>query len=476
MNDWLDAERHVERAHELYELGQWDEAESELRTALSLNPFQPEWHFNLGLTLEAAGRHLDAAKAFEDAHGLAESESSPHVNAGSTGDVNAAVMVAANLIRADRPGRALTWLDRAEQADPSNVDIYVNRVAALGDLKRYDEAEIAFYLGQERDPEHAELYATMADCLLARRNYDKAVWCLREAARLAPDLQGIQARLAEAYAATGRHERARQLYIRELRSNPGDTDTLLDLGDLLADMNRPGEAAEKYGRVLELVPESADAHFALAELAVRAHRHDDAITRFDIVLRLDPAFPLIRQRLVEVLLDRDRPGDTARARELLRDQAERFRADDASHDLDDLDDLAHLLLDADMAEFALPFFRELVARRPLDAASRHNLAVALFQLGQTTEAMDLSREALRFDERFVPAMHNLALAHVRRHEWLHARYWLRKAAHLQPDDPHLRRLRLALIMATARIAGIAVGRAAFGVARFAYGLLARPAR
>ena len=107
---------------------------------------------------------------------------------------DAAVMVAANLIRADRPERALTWLDRAEQADPSNVDIYVNRVAALGDLKRYDEAEIAFYLGQERDPEHAELYATMADCLLARRNYDKAVWCLREAARLAPDLQGMQAR------------------------------------------------------------------------------------------------------------------------------------------------------------------------------------------------------------------------------------------------------------------------------------------
>ncbi|MEM1185291.1 MAG: tetratricopeptide repeat protein [Planctomycetota bacterium] len=464
MNDWVDAERHVERAHELYELGRWDEAESELRTALSLNPYQAEWHFNLGLTLEAAGRHLDAAKAFEDAHGLAET------------DVNAAVMVASNLIRADRPERALSWLERAEAADPANVEIYVNRIAALGDLKRFDEAEVAFYLGQERDPEHPELYATMADALLARRNYDKAVWCLREAARLAPDMAGIQARLAEAYAATGRHERARQLYVRELRMNPGDTDTLLDLGDLLADMNRPAEAAEKYRRVLELAPESADGHFALAELAVRARRQDDAVAGLDIVLRLDPAFPLIRQRLAESLLDRDRAGDAARARELLREQAGRIRADDASHELDDLDDLAHLLLDAKMAELALPFFREIVARRPRDAVSRHNLAVALFDLGQTTEAMDLAREALRYDAQFVPAMHNLALAHLRRHQWLHARYWLQRANRLQPDDPHLRRLRLALLVSTLRISAGAAFRALAAVVAFASGVIGRPRR
>lgn len=464
MNDWVDAEQHVERAHELYELGKWDEAESELRTALSLNPYQAEWHFNLGLTLEAAGRHLDAAKAFEDAHGLGET------------DANAAVMAAANLIRADRAEKALTWLERAEQADPSNVEIYVNRIAALGDLKRYDEAELAFYVGQERDPEHPELYATMADALLARRNYDKAVWCLREAARLDPEMPGIQARLAEAYAATGRHERARQLYVRELRKNPGDTDTLLDLGDLLADMNNPVEAAEKYRRVLELAPESADAHFALAELATKARRYDDAVTGCDIVLRLDPGFPMIRQRLAEALLDRDRPGDVARARELLREQASRLRADDTAHNLDDLDDFAHVLLDARMAELALPFFREIVARRPRDAASRHNLSVALFELGHTTEAMDLSREALRFDERFAPAMHNLALAHLRRHEWLHARYWLQQASKLSPDDPHLRRLRLALVVSSARIAVVAAVRTAAGIARFLFGLLARPAR
>ena len=35
MSEWFDAERHVERAHELFEARRWDEAEHELRRALS---------------------------------------------------------------------------------------------------------------------------------------------------------------------------------------------------------------------------------------------------------------------------------------------------------------------------------------------------------------------------------------------------------------------------------------------------------
>ena len=70
MSDWTEAEKHVERAHEHYEAGRWNDAETELREALALNPYRAEWHFNLGLTLEAAGRFEDAIRAFRDAHEL----------------------------------------------------------------------------------------------------------------------------------------------------------------------------------------------------------------------------------------------------------------------------------------------------------------------------------------------------------------------------------------------------------------------
>ena len=38
MNDWMDAEQRVERAHEFYESGRWEDALRELRAALEINP------------------------------------------------------------------------------------------------------------------------------------------------------------------------------------------------------------------------------------------------------------------------------------------------------------------------------------------------------------------------------------------------------------------------------------------------------
>src|SRR4051812_41815448 len=90
MNEWFDAEQHVERAHELYQAGRWEEAESELRQALSLNPQQAEWQFNLGLTLDAAGRHREAADVFRTA-----CELDPE-------DPQSAIMAGLSLIQGDR--------------------------------------------------------------------------------------------------------------------------------------------------------------------------------------------------------------------------------------------------------------------------------------------------------------------------------------------------------------------------------------
>jgi len=80
MNDWQDAESHADRALDWFERGRWDEAEAELRKAIHLNPDQPEWHFNLGLTLEAAGRESEALASYEHASGLMPGQIEPLVD------------------------------------------------------------------------------------------------------------------------------------------------------------------------------------------------------------------------------------------------------------------------------------------------------------------------------------------------------------------------------------------------------------
>jgi len=432
MNDWFEAEQLVEKAHEAYEAGRWDEAESALRDALALNPYQAEWHFNLGLTLEAGGRYAQAVEAFGEAAKL------------QAGDGQAALLAGVNLLRIDRTEEALAWLDRAERADPRSSAPFVHRIEAYASLGRHDQAEFMFYMGQELDPEDPELYAAMAESLLDRRRYDKAVWCLREAARLDPDLPRVQARLAYAYAATGRHERARQLYLRELRADPGDIDTLLDLGRLLVDMHRFAEAGEKFRRVLEVEPDNADAHFALGDLAERQGLHAEAFTQYDVTLRLDATYPDVRLRAGDQLLRRNGEGDLKEARRLLRAELIELEAGRADRDPDRLGELGTLALDADIPGEAARVFRSLLELRPNDAQAHHHLSVAYFRMGDLSRGIDSARTALRLDPRCVPAMHNLAVANLRRGQVTRARFWVEQALRVEPDDPALRRLRLRL--------------------------------
>lgn len=476
MNDWSDAETHVERAHELYEDGKWAEAERELRHALSLNPYKPEWHFNLGLTLEAAGRYKEALEAFVDCHELDKE------------DKQAVLMLGVNSLRLGDPSSAIAWLEKAHKADPANADTFVHRIEAYARQGDHEQAEVMFYLSQQINHEHAGALANMAESLLARGLHDRAVWCLREAVRIDPSLPRINARLAEAYAATGRLERARQLLMRELRNDPGDIHVLLDLGCLLCDMNRLGEAAEKFRRVLEQEPDHADAHFYLADVAERQGQLDQAAEEFGLVLRLegsDDQAPIsaARTRLASLLVRRRKPDDLDAARTLLRAEFQAFKkpksstpaqtdvvahattsaAAPAAHSSearirfthDDLDFFGRVLLDARMATEARAVLEEVVGARagskdgntsppatPPNPQALHALSLACFMLDDRAAGVRWARRCLRQDPKFAAAMHNIAVACVQARNWRRANIWIARAIAADPEDASLRRLRV----------------------------------
>ncbi|TVQ58389.1 MAG: tetratricopeptide repeat protein, partial [Phycisphaerales bacterium] len=293
MSDWMDAESHADRAFEMYERGMWAEAESELRKALSLNPHQADWHFNLGLTLEAAGRDFDALASYERAIGLADEFPEPLI---------AAAVVA---MRVGRVESAVDWLRRAIELDGTIEAAHAHLIEAQVRLGQHEEAETSFYIAQYALPEPSALcYAAVAEALLQREQYERGGWCLREAMRINPTLPRLRARLGNVYAALGDSRRALHLYLRDLRDDPGNVDTLLDYGELLMEFNRHGEAAEKFRRVLELEPANVDAHFRLGQIASRTKRFERAMVEFELVLKLDPNYPRIRLALAEVLIAR----------------------------------------------------------------------------------------------------------------------------------------------------------------------------
>jgi tetratricopeptide (TPR) repeat protein len=443
MNDWHDAEGHIERAHELFEDGRWAEAERELRQALSLNPYKPEWHFNLGLTLEAAGRFQEALSAFRDCHQL------------DADDPQCVLLLGVNSLRTGDLRAAIGWLEKAQKLEPNSADSFVHRIEAYARLGDHEQAEVMFYMAQQHDPHNAGAYANLAESLLARGKHDKAVWCLREASSHDPHLPRVHARLAEAYAATGRLERARQLLLKELRNDPGDIDVLLDLGCLLTDMNRLGESGEKFRRILEIEPDNAEAHFFLADLSERQSQIDAALEGFGVVLRLDTGFPNARRRLAALLLSRRRGDDATAARQLLNEEVAILRdwvADRSGpqpFNDSDLDELGQTLLDAQMPAEARDVLTVLAGRRPDSVDALHGISVAHFQLGDREGGSDWARRVLDHNDKFVPAMHNLAVAAAQERRWSDAGLWVRRALKVDPDDAALKRLRVKVALQSA---------------------------
>ncbi|MBX3351569.1 MAG: tetratricopeptide repeat protein [Phycisphaeraceae bacterium] len=465
MSDWFDAEEHVERAHEHYEAGRWAEAESELRYALSLHPDRADWHFNLGLTLDAAGKHEDALQAFRDAHDLDPAESSPMLAIGAV------------YLRMDKVHDAIRWFEQAARAKPDRQEAYVHLIDAYTRLERHDDAETAFYQAlhcrvdqADQRPENTEdslpsdgvhphdlpprrsadasvehealAYAHIAESLSERGQLDRAIWCLREALRLSPDLPRSHSRLADLYAETGKLERARQLYLRELRASPGDLDTLLGLGRLLVRMNRLGEASEKFRRILEIESDHPDAHFELAGLAEREGRVKEAIAGFRLVLRLDTDYPGVRRRLAGLLIksgERD-----AAAALLLRDLRDAQRDIDSFGD-DELDELGELLASVDRPEEASIAFRWLSLRHPQDPDALHRFGASLLLAGNRIEGSRAERRAVLLSGgAHLRAIQNLAIAAIDEGRWGRARILTQAASELDHEDAGSRRLRARL--------------------------------
>src|SRR5262245_25298857 len=111
---------------------------------------------------------------------------------------------------------------------------------------------------------------------------------------------------------------------------------------------------------------------------------------------------------------------------------------------EDMEELAHLLLDAKMPLEARGVLDELAAKRPNSAPVLHALAVSCFQLGDRAIGLDHSRDVLRLEPRHVAAMSNMAVASLQDKQWTRARYWVRQALRVEPDDVFLRRLRVRL--------------------------------
>lgn len=447
MSDWIDAEQHASRAAALLESGRLSEAETALRRALEIDADQADWHHQLGVILEMAGRDIEAIESFDRA--AAEAAETPdHVDAAA-----AACMRIGDLCGGEARLSKLTRLLPGDEA------IWSRLIEAQAAQARHDEAETSFYLAEmDLGRPSAACLQALGGSLAARGSWDKAVWCLEESIRLEPARLQAHQLLAEVKAATGNPRAAMKIYRALLRQSAVDATVALSYAALLRSDDNVDEAGAVLRQILEQDPVNAEAHFQLGLCAMSQGQFQQAALAFQLVRRLDRTHEQCDRALAESLLRLGQIGD---ARRLLSLAAQRLHdADFSSEDDPSLEQFGHLLLGVDLAADAAAVFGRLAdCRGWADVEVLRPLAKARFLAGDLQGGRSVSRRILRINPTCVASISNLALVSIRQGRTREAAGWIQRGLREHPRDEVLRQLRFKLLLQIAtttfrRLAGL----------------------
>ena len=160
------------------------------------------------------------------------------------------------LLRADRPGEAMTVLDAALGAYPGHADLLYARAMAAERIDRLDILERDLRAIIERDPNHTEALNALGYTLADRTDrYQEALELVERALALDPDEYHIVDSMGWVLYRLGRHEEAAE-HLR--RSYEGERDPVVaaHLGEVLWALGRRDEAREIWDSALEEAPDN----------------------------------------------------------------------------------------------------------------------------------------------------------------------------------------------------------------------------
>ena len=274
---FLSSEEYDERAHQLYNDGNYDDALAVLHEGIALYPTAVELHVGVGYARLAREEFAWARRSFEEALMLDPEHEDGLAGLGET------------LLRFGQTEAALrSFMRILELGYQDDVDLMLQCGRALFRDSLIDDAETFFNIAVQQAPEMAEAVALVGYCQHRRGEDQAAVGTLQRALQLEPD-----------------HSEAR-IYLGNILYDSGDYDTAL----FQMDRTRPEDHWDELGiwrlielkktiyrlqegdpeltpweaRLVELSANSDDIGEMLAEIESRAAESADAASRTQLEL------------------------------------------------------------------------------------------------------------------------------------------------------------------------------------------------
>jgi tetratricopeptide (TPR) repeat protein len=253
----LRLEPNLSQAHNnlgtvLLTLGKLDEAQVEFQDALRGRPGNPGVQYNLGLLLQTMGRSEEAIAAINAALTVNPNQPGAHVALGNA------------LQSLGRIDEAIVQYNEALRIEPRDAETHSNLGSALGMRGRMDEAVAQYLAALEINPRSARASTNLGLALLRLGRTDEALKRLRDAVSFDPGFVGAHYNLANALEQAGRPEEAVSEFAAAVKLQPNDAALHNEFGIALAETGRMPEAIAQFREALRLKPDFEDAKSNLA--------------------------------------------------------------------------------------------------------------------------------------------------------------------------------------------------------------------
>jgi tetratricopeptide (TPR) repeat protein len=281
-----------------------DEAIEVLRRAAQLAPANAEAHYNLALSLAAAGDGAGAIGEFESALRLAPNHAHARRGLGVT------------LVREDRIDDAIRHLRLALDISPNDAEALNNLGLAQLRLKDIRGAIVSFERAVEVNPKLIKAHFNLAQAYQRADRSEDARRASKRAAELTTEQRNlgramVLVQTARQRLASGDAAAALSALREAVQVSPRFADAHADLaGAILESGGDPMEAVRELRQVLNIDPERASAHYQIGRALLKAGDLKLALEELRAAADMAPCRVEIMRALARTALD---AGDTATA-------------------------------------------------------------------------------------------------------------------------------------------------------------------
>jgi tetratricopeptide (TPR) repeat protein len=362
--------------------------------------YEPAYHCNLGLVLEAQGRLGDAVGAYRQAIAFRNTSVEAHYNLGNA------------LRRLGRPAEAVPCYERAIELQPNHASALNNLGNTLWDLGQGAGAVACYQRALAIHPDNPEALNNLGNILQDQGKPADAKACFERALILNPNYADAWSNLGAIFRDFDDFEKARACFMKALELKPNHPNAFCNLGAVLLDLGQFEEATACLERALELNPDYCEAVRNMGTAFQEQDKPDDAAACYRRVLELDPGNTKALNNLGTVLLEQ---GRLEEAKDCFERALAIYPPDsqaDPKQNSQPLTNLGTVLAQQGKLEESRDCQERALALKPENAEACNNLGTALLDEGRIEEAEALLARSMALKSRNPEAQMNQSLVQL----------------------------------------------------------------